>query len=296
MQYIRSLSEIKPSQQINKTNCVLAKKRIDCDHLNTTHSFNEKLVIYDTKNTISDALKKSQSTILRDDNAANLTIKSRSQIALKKETPQQIKKLFQSKSWCGSTLYFTDETAHYLTHNCKQKTIKEILKICIDHQNPLSITTKNIEILDHLYFLKELNNSNLLSVFIPMTTSDEKLRSNLEPRTSSCATRFNIIKQLSKANIPVGIIITPIISGINDHSMYELLRQASLHGAQHARYTSVQLKDVLSNKYYSHMKDSKASNAIRLKFKLYCNQFGLLQGRVKLNTKSFVRRGQLSLF
>ena len=180
-------------------------------------------------------------------------------------------------------------------------------------------------------FLQELNKHRLVSVYTSITSMDEDLRRKLEPRTSKYADRIKIIETLSKAGIFTGVMNAPIIPGINDTHMYEVLRRASLAGAKTAGYTMVRLNgaigdifknwlsltfpdraqkvwnliadchggEVSDSRFGTRMKgEGNIAEIIAQQFKLYTRQFHLNEEKFEYNLDDFVRLkpGQLRLF
>jgi DNA repair photolyase len=81
----------------------------------------------------------------------------------------------------------------------------------------------------------------LVSVAISINTLDESLRRQLEPRTATIARRLQVIKELSDAGIHVHAMLAPIIPGLNDHELMELMGAVSKAGAKQAGYITVRL-------------------------------------------------------
>ncbi|MEZ5305458.1 MAG: radical SAM protein, partial [Verrucomicrobiales bacterium] len=83
----------------------------------------------------------------------------------------------------------------------------------------------------------------------------------LEPRASSPNARLRAIRMLAEAGIPVGVSAAPIIPGLNDHEIPQILKAAALHGARHAFYTVVRLpyavKEVFAGWLGEHFPDRK---------------------------------------
>jgi DNA repair photolyase len=76
---------------------------------------------------------------------------------------------------------------------------------------------------------------------ISITGTDEAMRLKLEPRTATYKQRFNIIQQLTQHQIPCGVMVAPIIPGINNHQIPNVIRQAAQAGATKAGYTIARL-------------------------------------------------------
>src|SRR6185369_9337467 len=87
----------------------------------------------------------------------------------------------------------------------------------------------------------ELAKHQAAIVFISLTTLDAELRKVMEPRTSPPAARLAAINTLTKAGIPVGVLMAPIIPGLTDHEIPMLLEAAAQAGARAAGYVILRL-------------------------------------------------------
>lgn len=252
-------------------------------------------------------------------------------IIIKKNAPEKLEELFRSKKWKCSPISLSGNTDCYQPVERKQKITRRLLEICLKYQNPVGIITKNKLVLRDLDILKKLNEKKLVQVYVSITGIDEKIRRKLEPRTATYKARFEIIKKLAENNIPVGVMNAPIIPGLNDTAMYEVLRQASLHGAMSAGFTTVRLngavgpifKDWIQKAFplkadkvlslISDMNHGQLNNSnfgervlgtgniatmIQDQFKKYSKQFGLDKEMFEYNTSEFIRHqpGQMLLF
>lgn len=117
----------------------------------------------------------------------------------------------------------------------------EILEVLDACNHPVSIVTKNARIVDELPVLQRLAARNLVVVFISLTTLDDNLAGVLEPRASRPARRLRAIAQLAQAEVPVGVLTSPMIPGLNDHELDQLLEAAHTAGARFANYNLLRL-------------------------------------------------------
>jgi DNA repair photolyase len=81
----------------------------------------------------------------------------------------------------------------------------------------------------------------LCSVRISLTSLSNDLKRRMEPRTAAPATRLKMIRQLSAAGIPTGIILGPVIPFINDHEIESILEAAADAGATRASWIMLRL-------------------------------------------------------
>jgi DNA repair photolyase len=176
-----------------------------------------------------------------------------------------------------------------------------------------------------------MSKHNLIRVFTSITSTDEDLRRVLEPRTASYKSRLKVVETFAKKGIPTGIMNAPLIPGLNDMHMHDVLKAASEAGAKWAGYTVVRLngaigeifKDWLykafpdrADKVWNQISachagnvndsrwgnrmvgDGKFAELIKTQFHLYCKKYGLNQTPMEWNTTDFrrIRNSQLPLF
>ena len=118
---------------------------------------------------------------------------------------------------------------------------REILKVLAKFKNPVTITTKNALVARDADILGPMGRANLAMVSISITTLDRKLARAMEPRASTPERRLWALRQLSEAGVPVMVGFAPVIPGLNDHEMEEVLQRAAEAGARHAHYVAIRL-------------------------------------------------------
>lgn len=254
-----------------------------------------------------------------------------SRIVVKHNAPALLKKFFENRNWEPAPISLSGNTDCYQPIERKMRITRKLLEVCLDFRNPVGVLTKNALVLRDLDILQELNKYNLVSVFTSITSLDEDLRKVLEPRTASYRSRLKVVETLSKAGILTGIMNAPIIPGLNDTHMHDVIKAASEAGAQHAGYTVVRLNgaiggifqdwlfktypdradkvwNMISSCHEGSVNDSRWGNRIvgdgkfaeliKTQFNLYCNKYGLNKTTRRLSTEHFrrIRNSQLPLF
>jgi DNA repair photolyase len=101
--------------------------------------------------------------------------------------------------------------------------------------------TKNAMIERDLDILVPMAERNLVHVFISINSLDNKLASKLEPRASAPHRRMKAVETLSKAGVPVGVLVAPIIPALNEKDVEAIIEQAGVAGARSSGYTCVRL-------------------------------------------------------
>ncbi len=261
--------------------------------------------------------------------SAGLDFESR--IVVKKNAPALLRKFLDNKNWVPATISLSGNTDCYQPIERKMRITRALLEIMLEYRNPVGIITKNALVLRDLDILQELAKKNLVRVFSSITSMNEDLRRVLEPRTASYRSRLKVVETLSKAGVPTGIMNAPLIPGLNDMHMHDVLKAASEAGAKWAGYTVVRLNGTIGvifkdwlykafpdradkvwhqicechdgqvndSRWGNRMSgDGKFAELIRTQFELYCRKYHLNETRMEMNTSEFrrVKNNQLPLF
>jgi DNA repair photolyase len=105
--------------------------------------------------------------------------------------------------------------------------------------------TKNAGILRDKDILQEMAKKNLVSALVSITSFNEDLRRVMEPRTTTGQQRLRVIKELSEAGVRMGVMLGPMIPGLNEHEMQRIMKAASEHGATFSAYTFIRLNGAI---------------------------------------------------
>lgn len=167
-------------------------------------------------------------------------------IIVKENAPALFRKFLERKNWDVTPVSLSGNTDCYQPAERKFGLTRQLLEIALAYKQPVSMITKNSLILRDLDILQEMARFNLASVYVSITSLDEKLRLKLEPRTTTARQRLKIINELSKVGLPTGVMAAPMIPGLNDHEMASILKAAAANGAKGAGYTVVRLNGVIN--------------------------------------------------
>lgn len=154
------------------------------------------------------------------------------QIIVKENAPDVLRKKLQSKSWKAQPIMLSGNTDCYQPAEKKYELTRQILDIFHQYRHPVGIITKNSMVLRDMDILQKLAADDLIMVNISINSLQEEIRQFLEPRTATYAKRLDTIKQLSEANIPVRVLAAPMIPGLNNHEIMDLVRECKEAGAQ----------------------------------------------------------------
>jgi DNA repair photolyase len=118
---------------------------------------------------------------------------------------------------------------------------RSILAVLARCRHPVTILTKSALIARDVDLLADLAKDRLVSVCVSITSLSAELKRTLEPRTASPHARLRVIEQLSRAGVPMGVMVAPVIPAITDHELEAILGAARSAGAVHAGYVLLRL-------------------------------------------------------
>jgi DNA repair photolyase len=206
------------------------------------------------------------------------------EILVKVNAAELLEKRFKSKSWSPEPIMLSGNTDCYQPAERTFKITRSLLEVCLKYQHPVGIITKNALVLRDLDILKQLAKLNLVKVVISLTTLDEELRRTMEPRTSSSANRLKAIEILSEKNIPVSVMMAPVIPGLNSTEIFSVAEAAEKAGAKTLHHTMVRLNGAIALLF-----EDWINKALPLKAKRVTNLIAEAQGG-KLGNSKFGER------
>ena len=166
-------------------------------------------------------------------------------IIIKQDAPKLFKEFLSKKGWQAETISLSGNTDCYQPIERKAKITRSLLEIARDFKQPIGIITKNAMVTRDIDILKEMAQDKLCSVYISITTLDEKVRTLMEPRTATANQRIKTLEKLSAAGIPTGVMVAPMVPGLTDHEIPNILKTAASAGAERAGYTVVRLNGAI---------------------------------------------------
>lgn len=167
-------------------------------------------------------------------------------IIVKKNAVELLEKHFGQKNWKPKPIMLSGNTDCYQPIEKEMQITRRVLQTCLKFKHPVAIVTKNSLITRDLDILQELAQHNLVHVMISITGTDEKVRQKLEPRTATYKNRMATIEALAQHQIPCGVLVAPIIPGINNHEIPGVIEQAASLGATSAGITIVRLNGTVA--------------------------------------------------
>jgi DNA repair photolyase len=245
-------------------------------------------------------------------------------ILVKEDAPELLHRELASPRWQPQTIAISGVTDCYQPAERHFQITRRCLQVLAEFRNPVGIVTKSHLVVRDVDLLTELARYDAAGVFLSLTTLDAELAGFMEPRAIRPAGRLAAIESLHKAGVPVGIMVAPVIPGLNDHEIPAIVAAAVQAGARFAGFTMLRLpfaiKDLFESWLGRHFPEKRDKVLSRIRavrggklndarfgsrmkgegifadtiadvFKLACRKAGIEGRSPKLSTASFRRPG-----
>ncbi len=166
-------------------------------------------------------------------------------IIVKKNAPQLLRKFLMHKNWDATPIMLSGNTDCYQPAEQKYRLTRGLLEVCNEFNQPVGILTKNSWILKDKDILQEMAKKQIVSAMVSITSFNEDLRRVMEPRTTTAAQKLKVINELSSAGVRMGIMMGPMIPGLNEHEMQRIMKAARDNGATFTAYTFIRLNGAI---------------------------------------------------
>jgi DNA repair photolyase len=162
-------------------------------------------------------------------------------IVVKYQAAKLLREAFERPSWKGELVMFSGITDCYQPLEARLQLTRECLQVCAEYQNPVAIITKAPLVERDLDLLRRIQENAKLSVAISIPIGDESLARALEPGVATPQRRIQTIGHLADAGIDVSVMVAPIIPGVSDEGLADVLERAREAGARSAGYVLLRL-------------------------------------------------------
>ncbi|GAB3271456.1 PA0069 family radical SAM protein [Parahaliea aestuarii] len=162
-------------------------------------------------------------------------------LTYKANAAEQLRRELARPGYRCSAITLGANTDPYQPVEREHRITRQLLEVLRDCRHPVAIITKGALVTRDIDILREMAADGLASVAISLTTLDDSLKRQLEPRAPSARARLRAMAELRAAGVPVSVLFAPVIPAINDSEMETLLQAAREAGADRAAYILLRL-------------------------------------------------------
>lgn len=185
-------------------------------------------------------------------------------LLVKRDAARLLRAHFEKPSWNGGLLMFSGVTDCYQPVEASLRLTRACLEVCAEYRNPVAIITKAPLIERDLDVLVDLHRNASVSVAISVPIWDQELARAIEPGVATPKRRIQTIRALADAGLNVSVMVAPIIPGVSDEGMAEVLEAARDAGATSAGYVLLRLPGAVKTVFETRLRAALPLRADKL--------------------------------
>ena len=155
-------------------------------------------------------------------------------IVVKRNAAELLRRKLASRSWRGDWIAFSGDTDCYQPLEASYGLTRACLEACRDFRNPVGVITKSALVRRDVELLADLHERAGAHVTLSIPFAEDAVGRAIEPAAPAPARRFDAIRALARAGLPVGVAVAPVIPGLNDAQIPTILERAAGAGASSA--------------------------------------------------------------
>jgi DNA repair photolyase len=166
------------------------------------------------------------------------------EIVVKINAPELLRVELARRSWKGEHVALGTNTDPYQWVEGRYRLMPGIWEAMRDARNPCSVLTKSPLLLRDLPLMKELDKCTEFTAALSVPTIDEGAWRATEPHTPSPRARLEAVSELTRAGIRTGVLVAPLMPGINDEpeQVAPILELAAEAGAAYVTPIALHLR------------------------------------------------------
>ena len=202
----------------------------------------------------------------------------------KTNAPALLRSALSKRGWAHERICFSGVTDCYQPIEAVYRLTRSCLHVCLEFRNRVSIITKSRLVMRDIDILAQLQHAGGASVYQSIPFADDMTAKLIEPQAPPPSKRFEAMRSLTDAGIPVGVMVAPIIPGLNDSQIPDILRRAAEAGATSAGYAALHLPGNAAPVFLARLREAMPGKAAKIESRIREMRHG------QLNDSRFGRR------
>jgi DNA repair photolyase len=185
-------------------------------------------------------------------------------IAAKLRAPALLREAFERPSWRGELVAMSGVTDPYQPLEASLRLTRGCLEVCLEYLNPVAIITKAPLVERDLDLLAPLARRGAASAMVSLPFLDKARARALEPGAAAPERRLSTVRRLAEAGVPVGVMVAPVIPGLNDEEIPRVLDAAAAAGASSAGWVLLRLPGSVKAVFEERLREALPERAERV--------------------------------
>jgi DNA repair photolyase len=181
------------------------------------------------------------------------------EIVVKVNAPELLRAELARPSWTHEHVALGTNTDPYQWAEGRYKLMPAIWEAMRDAANPCSILTKSPLLLRDLPVMKQIAERADFSAALSVPTVDQRAWRTTEPRSPNPRARLEAVAELTKAGIRTGVLVAPLMPGINDapEQIAPILEAASEAGAAYVTGIALHLRGDVRGLFFEWLREHR---------------------------------------
>jgi DNA repair photolyase len=181
------------------------------------------------------------------------------EIVVKVNAPELLRVELARPSWKGEHVALGTNTDPYQWAESRYKLMPAIWEAMRDARNPCSVLTKSPLLRRDLKLMQEIAAVTEFSAALSVPTLEERAWRSTEPHTPHPRARLEAVGELTRAGIRTGVLIAPLMPGINDSpdQVAEILELATEAGAAFISGIALHLRGEVKDVFFAWLREHR---------------------------------------
>jgi DNA repair photolyase len=182
------------------------------------------------------------------------------EIVVKVNLPELLRAELARPSWRRELVALGTNTDPYQWVESRYRMMPEILEALEAAETPVSVLTKSPLVMRDVEIFERMAKKDLpVSVNLSVPTLDEDAWRATEPHTPSPAARLDAVAELRRRGIDSGVLIAPLMPGINDHpdQVRPIVERARKAGATFLGGVALHLRDEVKDVFFAWLEEKR---------------------------------------
>jgi DNA repair photolyase len=181
------------------------------------------------------------------------------EIVVKVNVPELLRAELRRPSWKRELVALGTNTDPYQWVESRYRMVPEILAALEEAETPVSVLTKSPLVLRDIEIYERMAKKLSVSVNLSIPTVDEEAWRATEPHTPSPMARLDAVAELRKRGIESGVLIAPLMPGINDdpEQVQPIVERAKEAGATFLGGLALHLKGEVKDVFFNWLAEKR---------------------------------------
>ncbi|MGB0717311.1 MAG: PA0069 family radical SAM protein [Phycisphaerae bacterium] len=162
-------------------------------------------------------------------------------IVIKPKAPELLQHALRKPGWKKEVICFSGVTDCYQPLEASYEITRRCLEVCNKENNPFVIVTRSFLIIRDIDIIAPMAIRQRASVRVSIPFISAQNAALIEPQAPPPKRRIEMIRRLTQAGIPVGVLVSPVIPGLNDEEIPAILEAVAEAGAVSAHFIPLRL-------------------------------------------------------